>query len=185
MNRFLSPLLGMGVGLIAGLVLSVLYAVIGVGVETAREIRVAPDPSVVVLLPWAVFSLGLPVVILFGIGPAVFFGTGTGALIGLLHAILKPRVTCTGFAIIGFVTCAGISIGVHGFLGIPITPSAMPGLSGGEFHMERLGILVSYPYLMGIPSLVYVVTGTLGSFFLCRLLNRIRPRSNAPSVTPK
>jgi hypothetical protein len=175
LDGVLAPVLGMALGLVASLVLSGLYSVVGVGAEIVRSIMQGFEEAhtlFVALMSPVVLVLA---VVTLGIVPAVAFGMATGALIGLLHAILWSRVTCNQFALIGFVICAGIWISLHVLFGIR---------PDGDVAGQEPGILGSYLYLVGIPGIIYVVAGTLGSLFLCRLAERKRSRDNPPLVTP-
>jgi hypothetical protein len=167
----------MALGLVASLVLSVLYSVVGVGAEIVRSIMQGFEEAhtlFVALMSPVVLVLA---VVTLGIVPAVAFGMATGALIGLLHAILWSRVTCNQFAVIGFVICVGITISLHVLFGIR---------PDGEItSQQEMGILGSYLYLAGIPSILYVVAGTLGSLFLSRLAEHMRSRNHAPLASPK
>lgn len=160
---------GMRMGLKASLILSGAYAILAVLIEIGRQIWLTQDLEFI-MLPLVRVAGMLPFGYLFAIFPTVALGIITGGLIGELWKHIGRRVDGLVFALLALVLCAGIAVGLHITFGIrfDLTIPSMP-LVESDWLMDGLGALVSYPFLMGIPSILYVLAGALGGYIFWRI----------------
>ena len=96
----------------------------------------------------------------FAITPAVIIGALTGMYIGQLAKLTGARLPRYLFLMLCISLCLVVIILIHVFFKIPIVLSfqnSTPPTSSGS-----LGVYETYPFAIGIPSLIYLVMGIWG-----------------------
>ena len=173
--RFSPVSYGMRLGARISLVLACLYALLGTLVEVLWQIRFMGDARIG-MLPIARAAGMLPFGLLFALGPALAIGVLTGGLVGELWVRIGQRVNQRVFALLALVLCAGVAVGLHFIFGTQVDltiPQVQPESS--EWIADSLGMLVSYPFLQGIPSILYVLAGALGALYFWRACQPVAP----------
>lgn len=162
--------LGLRQGLRAGLGLAGVYALLGLAAEVGRQAWLTHE-----LRLWRLplFQMGwaslLPFYGLLPLGAALVLGAGTGALIGELWARLGRRLDGRVFALGMLIICALIAAGLHGVFQIRVDFTLAPlSAEQTEWPANSLGLLVSYPFWAGVPSLLYAAAGAWGSYTFWR-----------------
>ena len=140
---------GVKFGFKAGLGLSIIYAVLGILV--VEILGIGLDLG---LLGPIVAS---PIIFILGIAPATVFGILTGIILGLFAANLKRYFSRLSFAVFSIAICVllvglfhlvfGVQI-VLSFQTVPVSPSYLSA-----------GIYETYPFYIGIPTIIYILTG--------------------------
>lgn len=161
---------GMRLGLKAGLVLASVYALLGLFTEVGRQIWLTQDLRIMML---PIFRMGwaglLPLYFLLSFGAALALGALTGGLIGDLWMRFGRRIDGRIFALTVLILCASIVVGLHAIFQVKIDLAIAPLLvDQNEWPSNSLGLLVSYPFSVGVPSILYVVAGAWGSYFFWR-----------------
>jgi len=159
---------GMRLGVKVSLIAALAYAVLGVLYEVGLQIWLARVLGMDAL-PIARFAGMLPVGFLMAAGPAVILGMVTGGLIGELWEHVGRRVGAFAFALLGLALCALLVAGLHIAFGMRVdltVPPIQPQPS--EWLADSLGLLASYLFLFGIPSILYMLVGAGGSFCFWR-----------------
>lgn len=159
---------GMRLGVKVSLFAAFAYAVLGVLYEVGLQIWLARVLGMDAL-PIARFAGMLPVGFAMAAGPAVILGMVTGGLIGELWEHVGRRIGGFAFALLGLALCALLVVGLHIAFGMRVDltiPPIQPQPS--EWLGDSLGLLASYLFLFGIPSIVYIMVGAWGSFFFWR-----------------
>ena len=167
-HRFSPVSYGMRLGVRISLSLACLYAFLGMLVEVVWQIRLVGDPHIG-MLPIARAAGLLPFGLLFALGPSLAIGALTGGLIGELWMRIGQRINQWVFVLLALVLCAGLAAGLHLIFGIQVDltiPQVHP--ESTEWLADSLGMLVSYPFLQGIPSILYVLAGALGALYFWR-----------------
>lgn len=154
---------GMRLGFKASLILTFTYWILGIFVETGRQMWLLQDLRIW-MLPIARFAGMLPYYFSMQLWPVVFLGVITGGLIGELWMNIGHRVQSRVFALLVSVMCASIVVGLHVIYRIPVNLFIPSVLNDSAWYSDTVGILASYPFLMGVPSILYIMTGTLGSY---------------------
>ncbi len=133
-------------GFKVSLLLSIIYAVIGVFIFMITEVDVKSLPFV---LMWG--SLLIAILAIF---PSILIGSLTGAIVGLIaETSFAKQISRMGFSFVGMIVCAVIAISVHILFGIKIILSFEPSSN------YSTGIFETYPFLFGIPTLIYILAG--------------------------
>jgi len=151
---------GMRLGLKVSLTLAGAYAVLGIMFEVGRQSWLMQELRFT-SLPLVRAAGMLPFGFLFALIPTLTLGTVTGGLIGELWRRIGWRANSRVFALLMLVLCALIAAGLHIVFRIEIDLTIpKPQLEGSEYWIiDGLGALISYPYLLGIPSILYVLAG--------------------------
>ena len=159
---------GLRIGVWLSLILAFGYAVLGGLVALGYQVWLLPGVPVNAL-PIARFAGMLPFGLLMALGPAVVLGTLTGGLIGELWEHIGRRVEGSVFALLGLALCALLVVGLHIVFKLKVDLTIPPvQLQPSEWMSDSLGLLVSYPFLLGLPSIVYILAGAWGSFVFWR-----------------
>ena len=140
-----------------GFILSVLYAIVGMlviealGMGMGLSSSVAPDE-------WGRFIgailMVLLLILLFVILPATFIGAMTGIFLGYLAKRFVKMMPIHLYLAIAVCFCLVVVIGFHILVGIPIELSFQSSSSP-----YSSGVYETYPFSIGIPSTIYVLTG--------------------------
>jgi hypothetical protein len=104
--------------------------------------------------------LATQVIFLFGILPATFLGTFTGTILGLLIGILKDRISQLSSVAIGILTCIVLATLFHIIFGIKVVLSFQPP------PYSSMSVYETYPFLFGIPAIIYVFAGGCVSWYI-------------------
>jgi len=156
---------GAKLGLKLSLILSTSYAFIGILV-VQPYFGPAPTKSdelmfLVILLLGLLFSI-----LSFAILPAIIYGVVTGYLLGLLIVNFKYRRSSLTFILLGIALCTMVTTLSHVIFNIHIT------LSFGYSSSILLGsALESYPFRIGIPSIIYILSGGWASWYVFKKFN--------------
>ena len=154
---------GMKLGWKAGLKLSALYTVLGFFIIELRGQGIGFfDPLEIRTFDWDKFVLVVPiilgmviVILILAIGPATILGALTGMYLGKLVEIAKERISKYFLVSLCILFCLVIAILIHLFFQIPIVLSFQSPSS--DYH--SLGVYETYPFSIGIPSIIYILTG--------------------------
>ena len=138
-------------------VVSILYAVVGFyAVELFGEgVGLLSLSSELII--WGVLSIfGIIIAIfLFAIVPATIIGILTGTCLGIFTKFAqRKQISKYFFVLLCVFFCMVAVIGIHLLFQIPITLSFDP-----PSHEFSLGTYETYPFLIGIPSIIYIFTG--------------------------
>ena len=171
---------GMRLGFRTSLTLSGAYAVLAVIAEIGRQTWLTHQ-SQLLMLPVVRVAGMLPFGYFFAIIPAVSLGIVTGGLVGELWKHIGRRTGSLSFALLILVLCSSIVVGLHVAFSVRVELSIPPLLPlDSGWLLDGLGALVSYPFLLGVPSILYVLAGALGGYKFWRIyqhskfmLNRI------------
>jgi hypothetical protein len=155
-----SARVGMNFGRKTGLILSSLYAVIGFfviellgyGAGLSSPYFYTSFPS---SFPWVGFIIVIIIILLIAIAPATIIGALTGACLGVLAEKTRGRISKYPFVLLCFTSCLVAIIFIHLLFQIPLTLSFE--ISNTEFL--SFGIYESYLFRLGIPSVIYILTG--------------------------
>jgi hypothetical protein len=155
-------------GLKLGLLLSTTYAILGIFIVEAfvHTSSVEPSPAPApknFLMYLTILILGLLLLIyLLAILPAVIYGTITGYVLGILISNFKHRFSSFMFLLLGVTLCVVTTTLSYTILNIKVTLSfeTPPAL-----YMSG-GIYESYPFYIGIPSLIYILSGGFASWHI-------------------
>ena len=102
--------------------------------------------------------IGLLMVVFYitilAIVPSTFLGGITGFWLGVFTKTASQRFSKNIFVSLCALSCLCVVLLIHGLFKIPLTFS-FQGLSSDEF----IGGFTSYPFLIGVPSLIYIFTG--------------------------
>jgi len=145
--------------------LAALYAILGTSIEFVRQAMILHNFHPLMLPIGHILGM-IPFGLLFAFVPSVSLGMITGGLIGELWLKTSRFVNGKVFTFMVFLLCLVIVFAVHFIFGIQVdlTFPSFPK-EGIEWAMDGLGMMSSYPYLIGWPSLIYVVTGPLVSHY--------------------
>jgi hypothetical protein len=149
---------GITLGWKAGLKCSTFYAVSAfLIIESIDQgigfLRLASnlDKLVVTIFELAVISIATTLV---AITPATILGALTGMCLGKFAEIANERISKYLFTLLCVLFCLTAAILIHLFFQIPITLSYhLP------FDNLFIGIYETYPVSIGIPSVIYILTG--------------------------
>jgi len=158
---------GMRLSLRVTLVLACVYALLAVSAEVGRQVWLTQDLHIARLPIFRMGWIALPLVFfLWGTSFALVIGALTGGLIGELWLRIGRRVGGRAFSLLALVLCAAIVVGLHVIFQVRLD-FAVSQLDTvhSEWPADSLGLLVSYPLLVGVPSLVYIVAGACFSYF--------------------
>lgn len=155
---------GMKLGSKAGFRLSVLYALSGIFfVEVLSTVWFLDWQEVGTfdgyrLLRAAPLFLLVAFLILFAVvGPATILGILTGMLLGKFVELTIGRASKYFVVISCALLCVIIAVLIHLFFDIPIVFSFQPPTTQPQYL--SMGIYETYPFYMGIPTIVYVLAG--------------------------
>jgi len=162
---------GMRLGFKTSLVLTCAYWILGILVEAARQMWLLRDLRVWIL-PIAKFPGMLPFYLIMGLMPIVFLSTLTGGLIGELWLHIGRRVGGRVFALLGLILCASIVVGFHAIYRIQVNFFIPAVLNDSGWYSDTVGLLVSYPFWVGVPSLLFITAGTWGSYLFWKAHQR-------------
>jgi hypothetical protein len=135
--------------------LSVVYAFLGVFV-----IETFIEPSLGNFL--IVWAMGSPIIFAVAILPAVIIGVVTGAGLSLLVSHLRERISTTTSFMLGFTFCIGMMVLVHLIFNVEVRFSFVDFSA----NIVPFGIYGTYPFFIGLPSIIYVLSGGWASYNL-------------------
>jgi hypothetical protein len=145
---------GMKLGFKLSLILATTYSFIGVFIV---ENLTQHDTSNFLF----VLVLGSSVILLLAILPAVFYGVLTGMFLAVIISKYKRLLSSITSVLLGMALCAVITVLTHFLFNIPVTLSFVyPSTSYG------LGIYETYPFYIGIPSIIYILSGGWASWYI-------------------
>ncbi len=163
---------GAKLGLRAGLRLSIAYAIVGVFVEEIARQLPGINPLSLIGAIGGSFVLVLvssPIIFLFAIVPAILYGLFTGALLGKMAELMKNALARPVFAGFSLLICSVIVLASHEFFQLNVSFSFVQSISltpghsvislGGDVISLVPAPFDSYPFYIGIPSLIYILTG--------------------------
>lgn len=164
-NDFSPVMHGMRLGAKVSLIVANIYFIICTLIEVGRQIWLTHDQTVITL-PFVKVAGFLPFYFLCLIYPVVVLGSLTGGIIGEFWACIGHRLGSRIFPLIALAFCLSVVVGFHLIFRIHVDFSIPTlQLDSNGFYMDSLGLLVSYPFLLGIPSILYILIGGLGSYF--------------------
>jgi hypothetical protein len=151
---------GMNLGRKTGLIVSSLYATIGffviellgIGAGFSSPYFYTSFPT---SFPWGGFIITIIIIMLIAVVPATIIGGLTGACLGVLTEKTRGYISKYHFVLLCVTSCLVVIILIHLLFQIPISLSFE--ISNTEF--PSLGIYESYPFCLGIPSVIYIITG--------------------------
>ncbi len=150
---------GVELGCETSLKLSALYAIVGLLViELLRHGEGFRDLLDVEASHWwsnFAFIMVATVIgiLVLAIAPAITLGTLTGMFLGGLAAITKRRISKYFFVAFCILSCTAMAILIHLFLKIPVTLSFQNPSANG------MAIYLTYPFHVGVPSIIYILAG--------------------------
>jgi len=160
---------GMDLGSKAGFRLSLLYAISGIFLTFLAEVFrygvgflnwqgiESFDWSQLIFAVSAL--LGVAFLIFFvAIGPATILGILTGMLLGKFAEIFKRRISKYFLIFSSALLCIIIAVLIHLFFDINIVFSFQQPPTT-ESHYFSMGIYETYPFYMGIPTILYILAG--------------------------
>lgn len=151
---------GIKLGITLSLVLSITYAFTGVFiVETFTKYG-----SGNFLFVWA---LGSPLIFFVAISPAVIIGIFTGFLLGILTDRLKNKISSITIVLLGITVCTVITVLTHYIFNLQVTFS----FANSSSSYMNFGIYETYPFYMGIPSIIYILSGGWASWYIYKNSN--------------
>ncbi len=150
---------GISIGLRLSLCLSITYGFLGVFII---ETFVEPG-SQIFLFMWL---LGSPIIFIAAIVPSVICGTLTGFLLSELASLIRKRISITIFVVSGIALCTMIVVFFHVAFHVHVALSFV-NTSSSE---SSFGIYESYPFSLGIPSIIYLLTGGWASWYIYKRL---------------
>lgn len=121
------------------------------------------------MLPITKFAGMFPFFILMALVPITFISTLTGGLIGELWMHIGQRLDGRVFALLGLILCMSIVVGFHVIYQISVNLFIPAVLNDSDWYSDTVGLLVSYPFWVGVPSILYVVVGAWGSYFFWKV----------------
>jgi hypothetical protein len=93
-------------------------------------------------------------------------GLVSGMLIGEIWQHIGIRVDGRVFAVACLMLCASLVTGIHLIYHVRFDfwiPTVI--LDDSAWFGDTMGLLLSYPFLLGVPSIIYMVAGAVGSHF--------------------
>ncbi|MGB8646789.1 MAG: hypothetical protein WCF84_16230 [Anaerolineae bacterium] len=143
---------GAKLGLKASLGLSLVYAVLVLLISDTRNI-------IFLILPQADLFI-----FIFAIGPAMLYGTITGAILEGLANRLQNKFSVHAFIMISILLCLVIAILSHYLFAIQpdFTGKNMIEPDDSDSRYGRLletQFFETYPFYIGVPTLIYVIMG--------------------------
>lgn len=150
---------GTHLGWKAGLILSSMYAILGILVIELLGYGVGFfSVEFYNGFPWVefvglIFATIITIAIL-AIAPATIFGALTGRCLGVLAKTTSEHLSKYLFVLLCVVSCLMVVILIHIMFQVSITLSFQ-----GPPSEYSLGVYESYPFSIGIPSMIYVLTG--------------------------
>ena len=160
---------GMELGSKAGFRLSMLYAISaillvflvgvfepGVGFPDWREIRAFEWYRLIQAA--RIFLLTALLILFVAVGPATILGILSGMLLGKFVEIAIGRISKYFLVFSCALLCMIIAILIHLFFDIHIVFSFQPPPTTQSNYFS-MGIFGTYPFYMGIPTIVYVLAG--------------------------
>jgi hypothetical protein len=156
---------GMKLGSKAGFRLSLLYALVGIFLVEVVSKALLWDWQAIGMFDWQnliqatpIFLLALLYILFVAIGPATILGILTGMLLGKFFEITIGRISKYFLVFSCALLCMIIASLIHRFFDISIVFSFELPVTTQPQYLS-MGIYQTYPFYMGIPSLVYVLTG--------------------------
>jgi hypothetical protein len=160
---------GMALGSKAGFRLSLLYAISGIFlvflVEELRDGSGFLDWQAVEAFDWfrlahavPIFLITVSLILFVAVGPATILGILTGMLLGKFVEIFIGHLSKYSIVISCASLCMVIAILIHIFFDIPIVFSFQPTPTAQASYFS-LGVFETYPFYMGIPTILYVFAG--------------------------
>jgi len=160
---------GMELGSKAGFRLSLLYAISGIFLTFLVEEFVNGvgflDWQGIGTFDWykfisvaSMFFLVAFVILFVAIGPATILGILTGMLLGKFVEIFIERISKYFLVFSCVLLCIMIAILIHLFFDIHMVFSFQQP-STTQSHYFSMGIYETYPFYMGIPTILYVLAG--------------------------
>ena len=149
---------GINLGWKAGLWCSAFYAVLAFLIVEMLDLGIGflrlafnLDKFVVTIFELSLISIAAFV---FAIIPSAILGALTGMCLGKFAEIARERISKYWFTLICVLSCFVIVTLIHLIFQIPVTLS---------FHLPFdslfIGIYETYPVYIGIPSVIYILTG--------------------------
>jgi hypothetical protein len=161
--------IGAGIGLVAALAyvaLLIFYSIIFNRVEWSNA------PAV------CLTAICLTVICVFVV-PAIFVGTVTGWLIAVILSLLHEQLTQVKSRLVGMLVCAGMALPLNLVLWFKLF-----GPSGSAI-LDIRDDRSTYFFLLGIPSLIYVVAGgQIGAKLYLKVPHLVK-RSDQDSLVPR
>ena len=160
---------GMAFGIKAGFRLSMLYAIFG----TLLVFLVEVFEGGVGFLNWQtlgafdwsrliratpLFLLAAFLILFAVIAPATIIGILTGMLLGKFVEMLVGRLSKYLLVLSCVVLCIILAVLIHLFFDVQIVFSFQPPQANQSQYFS-MGIFETYPFYMGIPTIVYVLAG--------------------------
>jgi hypothetical protein len=164
-SRFLPLTYGMRLGIKASLVLAGIYWTLGLGAEVVRQMWLTHELRFW-MLPIARFPGMLLSFFLFILVIVLLVGLVSGMLIGEIWQHIGIRVDGRVFAVVCLMLCASLVTGIHLIYHVRFDfwiPTVI--LDDSAWFGDTMGLLLSYPFLLGVPSIIYMVAGAVGSHF--------------------
>lgn len=167
-NRYPPVTLGMRLGFKTSLILTCAYWILGISVETGRQMWLLHEIQIW-MLPVARFAGMLPFFFLIALVAIAFLGTLTGGLIGELWTRIGQRLDGRVFALLSLILCVSIVVGFHVIYQIQVNFFIPAVLNDSGWYSDTVGLLVSYPFWVGVPSLLYLAAGAWGGYFFWKV----------------
>jgi hypothetical protein len=160
---------GMELGSKAGFRLSLLYAIFSIFLvllaEALRDGFGSLDLRALGASEWYGLTHAVPLFLLIvllilfvAVAPATILGILTGMLLGKFVEIFIGRLSKYVLVVSCAFLCMIIATLIHLFFNIPVVFSFQPAPIAEANHFS-MGVFESYPFYMGIPTLLYVLAG--------------------------
>ncbi len=159
---------GAKLGFLAGLGLSIAYAILATAITGV--LLYGPSGLALPLL----LLFGAPLIGLYAILPAILYGVFTGVLLGFMAERTQGKISRWALVGICIVTCVVIALLSHYLLQIYVTLSfdepilftkATDTIANARMHFAPFD---SYPFYIGIPTIIYIWTGGWAGWRLYR-----------------
>jgi len=146
-------------GLKLSLILSITYAFLGVFI-VENFIRSGTDILGKFLKFLFIWALGSPLIFLVAILPAVIYGVLTSLFLALLIVKFKHLFYSITSILLGVALCATITALTHFIFSIPVVLS----FNSMSADYDSFSVYVTYPFFIGIPSIIYTLVGGWASW---------------------
>jgi hypothetical protein len=152
-------------GLKLSIILSITYAFFGVFIveNFTRNGTDIFGNFLHFLFTWA---LGSPFIFLAAILPAVIYGVFTSLLLALLIGKFKHLFSSITSILLGIAFCAVITALTHFIFSIPVVLS----FANTSTDYMSFGVYETYPFFIGIPSIIYTLAGGWASWRIYKKL---------------
>jgi len=142
---------GMQLGYQAALILSIGYACLGMLIAEIAGVGLGfPLWIYIIASPFIFVAAGM-----LGIALAILLAEFTGLILGILARLLNKRISRFAFVAVCLGVCISLAITLYVIIRTHMAFSIKDFSSGDRF----IGIYATYPFWLGIPSVIYILAG--------------------------